>query len=45
MEEEEEKYFFLQGKILNGYSPEHRLEKPPIGWEGRKKALEVKKMV
>lgn len=39
MEEEEEKYFFLQGKILNGYSPEHRLEKPPIGWEGRKKAL------
>ncbi|WP_291887259.1 TIGR02594 family protein [Chryseobacterium sp.] len=39
MEEEEEKYFFLQGKILNGYAPSDRLEKPPIGWEGRKKAL------
>lgn len=40
MEEEEEKYFFLQGKILNGYSPAHRLERPPNGWTGRKKALE-----
>lgn len=40
MEEEEEKYFFLQGKILNGYSPAHKLERPPNGWPGRKKALE-----
>ncbi|WP_443939971.1 PAAR-like protein [Pedobacter sp. MW01-1-1] len=39
MEEEEEKYFFLQGKILNGYTPKHRLEKNPNGWENRKKAL------
>jgi len=44
MEQEEEKYFFLQGKILNGYSPSHRLERPPNGWAGRKKALQKLKV-
>ncbi|WP_443938173.1 TIGR02594 family protein [Pedobacter sp. MW01-1-1] len=39
MEEEEEKYFWLQAKMLNGYSPKHRLDKNPNGWENRKKAL------
>lgn len=39
MEEEEEKYFFLQSKILNGYGLKDKLNKNPIGWNSRKNAL------
>ena len=33
---DENKYFYLQSKILNGYLPTHKLEKDPNGWNGRK---------
>jgi uncharacterized protein (TIGR02594 family) len=39
MDDEEEKYFFLICKMLNGYSPAHKLEVEPIGWDARKKGL------
>lgn len=39
MEDEEEKYYFLICKILNGYSPSHKLEVNPNGWDDRKTGL------
>lgn len=39
MEDEEEKYYFLICKMLNGYSPIHRLEVKPNGWEARKEGI------
>lgn len=33
----ENKYFYFQSKVLNGYSPKHKLEKDPNGWTERKK--------
>ncbi|WP_306353372.1 hypothetical protein [Flavobacterium sp. '19STA2R22 D10 B1'] len=41
--EEEDKYFYLQAKILNGYSKEHKLEKDPHGWDKRQKAFRILK--
>lgn len=37
--EEDEKYFWLQAKMLNGYSPKDTLKDNPHGWEGRKNSL------
>jgi len=34
---DESKYFYFQSKVLNGYSPKHKLEKDPNGWTERKK--------
>ncbi|WP_439480660.1 TIGR02594 family protein [Chryseobacterium aquaticum] len=39
MEDEEEKYYFLICKMLNGYSPAHKLEVNPNGWDARKTGL------
>ena len=36
---EEENYFWLQSKILNGYSPDHKDKPDPHGWEKRKEGL------
>lgn len=36
---DEDKYFYLQSKILNGYSKDHKLEKDPNGWSDRKSAF------
>ena len=36
---EEENYFWLQSKILNGYSPGHKDKPDPHGWEKRKEGL------
>ncbi|MEJ5049937.1 peptidoglycan DD-metalloendopeptidase family protein [Chryseobacterium culicis] len=36
---DESKYFYFQSKVLNGYSPKHKLEKDPNGWTERKKYL------
>ncbi|MBP4136753.1 hypothetical protein [Flavobacterium geliluteum] len=36
---DEDKYFYLQSKILNGYSIDHKLEKDPNGWSDRKSTL------
>lgn len=37
--EEDEKYFWLQAKMLNGYPKSHRLTDNPHGWTKRKTAL------
>lgn len=39
IEDEEEKYFWLQAKMLNGYPKSHTLTKDPHGWANRKKAF------
>lgn len=39
MADEEEKYFYLTAKLLNGYQPKHTINVAPIGWTGRKNAL------
>lgn len=39
MADEEEKYFYLTAKLLNGYGPKHTNNVDPIGWAGRKSAL------
>ena len=41
--EEDEKYFYLQAKILNGYSPLHKLDVDPHGWAKRQTAFRVLK--
>ncbi len=40
MEEEEDKYFYLQSKLLNGYDPNHKLNVDPNGWLERKTAFQ-----
>ncbi|REC74030.1 hypothetical protein DRF60_18310 [Chryseobacterium elymi] len=37
---DESKYYYFQSKVLNGYSPKHKLEKDPNGWAKRKKYFE-----
>ncbi|WP_077418307.1 TIGR02594 family protein [Chryseobacterium sp. JV274] len=39
MEDEEERYYFLICKVLNGYTLTHKLEVNPNGWEHRKQGL------
>ncbi|MGE8514024.1 MAG: TIGR02594 family protein, partial [Chryseobacterium culicis] len=39
MEDEEERYYFLICKVLNGYTLSHKLEVNPNGWEHRKQGL------
>lgn len=39
MVDEEEKYYFLICKMLNGCSPAHKLEVNPNGWDARKTGL------
>lgn len=39
IEEEEEKYFWLQAKMLNGYPKSHKLTDNPHSWSIRKDAL------
>lgn len=38
--EEDEKYFWLQAKMLNGYQPKDKLTDNPIGWKDRKDAFD-----
>ncbi|PQL95925.1 PAAR-like protein [Apibacter adventoris] len=44
IEEEENKYFWLQSKILNGYSISHKYERDPNGWKDRKEAFQKLKI-
>lgn len=39
MEEDEERYYLLICKVLNGYSLTHKLEVKPNGWDDRKTGL------
>ena len=39
MADEEDKYFYLICKLINGYNPEHKLEVDPNGWDHRKTGL------
>ncbi|WP_330747282.1 TIGR02594 family protein [Chryseobacterium sp. CP-77] len=39
MEDEEERYYFLICKVLNGYTLTHKLEVNPNGWADRKQGL------
>ncbi|MFV0304492.1 MAG: hypothetical protein ACK5IC_03290 [Moheibacter sp.] len=39
MADEEEKYFYLTAKLLNGYGQKHTNNVDPMGWDGRKTAL------
>ncbi|PQL95926.1 C40 family peptidase [Apibacter adventoris] len=41
--EEDEKYFWLQAKMLNGYPKGQKLETNPNGWATRKKAFDILK--
>ncbi|PQL90571.1 PAAR-like protein [Apibacter adventoris] len=41
--EEDEKYFWLQAKMLNGYPKGQKLETNPYGWTTRKKAFDILK--
>ncbi len=36
---DEQKYFYLQAKILNGYGKNQKLEKDPHGWKTRKESF------
>ncbi|SDG64587.1 CHAP domain-containing protein [Epilithonimonas hungarica] len=39
MEDDEERYYYLICKILNGYTLSHKLEVDPNGWDARKTGL------
>ena len=41
--EEDEKYYWLQAKLLNGYPKGQKLETNPIGWNIREKAFKILK--
>ncbi len=38
---QDSKYFWLQSKIINGYSKKHYLEKNPNGWDDRKEKFSL----
>lgn len=42
--EEDEKYFWLQAKMLNGYPKSHKLSDNPNGWKERKDAFDKLKI-